>query len=245
MKLIKMRLGRFFGPLTKLEILVGLYIFCLFACETMGFKLIPLLQIGEMHLSTSVAIFLLPFIFSINDVVIEVYGIKKALAISRLGLLIVALIALFGLFFTILPPAERFMPTNEAYNTVFGFSIRVSIASLVAFAIAQVTDILVFAKIRSRLGKKSLWLRTNVSNVVGLLVDTTIFITIARYDLTADLANNLQFLTGLILPYWIFKCMMSVLITPLTYVGVKWLKQDQVVEAKTTRKRGGGIPKRA
>ena len=217
----------FFDPLTRLEILVGLYIFCLFASEVMGFKLIPLFQIGEMRFSSSVAIFVLPFIFSINDIIIEVYGLRKALAVSRLGFAVVALIALFSLFFTALPPAERFVGANDAYNMVFGFSIRVSIASLVAFAVAQVTDIFVFQKIRSRMGKKSLWVRTNVSNAIGLLVDTVIFMTIARYDLGADLGNNIQYLVGLILPYWIFKCVMSVLITPLTYRGVKWLKKDK------------------
>ena len=203
----------FFDPLTKLEILVGLYIFCLFVSEVMGYKLIPLFQIGEMHFSSSVAIFVLPFIFSINDIVIEVYGLKKALAISRLGFTVIALIALFSLFFTALPPAERFAASNEAYNSVFSFSIRVAIASLVAFAVAQVTDIMIFQKLRKRLGKKSLWLRTNASNVVGLLIDTVIFMTIARYDVGADIGNNVQYLAGLILPYWIFKCFMSVLIT--------------------------------
>ena len=215
-------------PLTKLEILVGLYIFCLFACEVMGFKLIPLFQIGEMHFSTSVAIFLLPFIFSINDVIIEVYGIKKALAVARLGFCMIALIALLSLVFTALPPAERFINSNDAYSAVFAFSVRASIASLTAFAVAQATDMLVFQKIRARLGKKSLWLRTNVSNVIGLLVDTVVFMTIARYDLGADVTNNIQYLSGLILPYWIFKCLMSVLITPLTYVGVRWLKRDKM-----------------
>ena len=226
MKLRKMK--SFFAPLTKLEILVGLYIFCLFGAETMGFKMVPLFQIGEMHFSTSVAIFLLPFIFSINDMIIEVYGIKKALAVMRLGFVIIALIALFSLFFTLLPPAERFAPFNDAYNSVFGFSIRVSLASLVAFGVAQLTDILVFQKIRSKLGKKSLWLRSNVSNAIGLMADTVIFITIARYDFGADVANNVQYLVGLVLPYWLFKMCMSVLITPLTYAGVKWLKKDKV-----------------
>lgn len=235
MRIMKSKIRSFFDPLTKLEILVGLYIFCLFASEVMGFKLIPLFQIGDMHFSSSVAIFVLPFIFSINDMIIEVYGIKKALAVSRLGFFVIFLIAVLSLFFTILPPAERFMATNDAYNTVFSFSIRVSIASLVAFAIAQVSDIFIFQKIRSKLGKKSLWIRTNVSNVVGLLIDTMIFMTIARYDFGASFASNVQYLAGLVLPYWIFKCFMSVLITPMTYVGVKWLKRDKQ-KPKTAKK---------
>lgn len=222
-----MKIRDFFKPLKRIEILVGLYVFCLFASEVMGFKLFPLFQIGEVHFSSSVSIFILPFIFSINDMIIEAYGIKKALAVSRLGLIVMAMIAILGLFFTALPPAERFASSNDAYNMVFGFSIRVSIASLIAFAIAQITDIIVFQKIRKRLGKKSLWLRTNVSNIVGLLVDTIIFMTLARYDFGMGVGENVVYLFGLIAPYWIFKCVMSFAITPLTYVGVKWLKKDK------------------
>jgi uncharacterized integral membrane protein (TIGR00697 family) len=198
----------------------------------MGFKLIPLFQVGDLHLNASVAIFVLPFIFSINDVMIEVYGIKKALALSRLGFLVIAMIAVLSLFFTTLPSADRFMWADDAYNTVFGFSVRVAIASLVAFAVAQVTDIVVFQKIRQRLGKKSLWIRTNVSNIIGLLIDTVVFMIIARYDFGAGAAENAMYLIGLILPYWIFKCFMSVMITPLTYAGVKWLKRDKTEEDK-------------
>lgn len=224
-----MKIRDFLKPLKRIEILVGLYVFFLFASEVMGFKLIPLFQIGEVHFSTSVSIFILPFIFSINDVIIEVYGIKKALAVSRLGFLAMAMIVLLGLFFTMLPPAERFLSSNDAYNAVFGFSVRVSIASLAAFGFAQVTDIMIFQKIRKKLGKKALWLRTNVSNIVGLLIDTIIFMTIARYDFGAGVGENVVYLLGLIAPYWMFKCVMSFLITPLTYAGVKWLKKDAII----------------
>lgn len=222
-----MKIRDFLKPLRRIEILVGLYIFCLFASEVMGFKLIPLFTIGEVSFSSSVSIFVLPFIFSINDMIIEVYGTSKALAVSRLGLMVMAMIAVLSLFFTALPPAERFAGSNEAYNAVFGFSVRVSVASLVAFAVAQVTDIVVFAKIRRRLGGRSLWLRTNVSNVVGLLIDTVVFMSLARYDFGVGFSENLVYLVGLILPYWVFKCVMSALITPLTYVGVGWLKKDR------------------
>ncbi len=217
-------LPHFFAHLTKFEILVALYIFLLLLSELMGAKLIPLGQIGDWELSSSVAIFALPFICSINDIIIEVYGPKRARALARLGLLVIVLIALAALLFTSLPPSPKFAGQSNAYNAIFGFSIRVSLASITAFAISQFTDILIFRKIRQRLGKRSLWLRNNLSNVVALLIDTVIFMLIARYDFSQDFAGNLPYLLGLILPYWLLKCSMSFLITPLTYRGVKWLR---------------------
>lgn len=224
---------KYFSHLTKLEILIGFYIFFLFASETMGFKTIPLFSIGELALTVSVAIFLSPLLFSINDVITEVHGYKKSLAVSRLGFLIIILIALYSIFFTALPPSARFEPFNEAYNTVFSFSIRVSIASLTAFAVSQVTDILIFKKIRSRFKKQGLWLRNNLSNIFALFIDTVIFMTIARYSFDLSFSENFLYLLGLIIPYWLLKCSMSLLITPLTYLGVKWLKKDQVSADKT------------
>lgn len=222
--------------LTKLEIITGLYIFCLFASETMGFKLIHLFDIGGVPINVSVAIFVLPFIFSINDMVVETHGIKKAKALSQLGFMIIAGIAILSLLFTFLPPAPRFAAMNDAYNAVFSFSLRASIASLTAFLIAQFTDIVVYYRIRKKMGEKALWFRNNVSNAVGLFIDTVVFMTIARYDLSANLGENILFLIGLILPYWVLKCCMSLVITPVTYAGVRWLKSKGHASVKPQKK---------
>jgi len=79
---------------TKLLILAGLYVFCIIMAETFGIKTIPIgdnisFGFGPLfikELKVSVAIFVLPLIFSINDVVIEVWGKKTAKTIYRIGL---------------------------------------------------------------------------------------------------------------------------------------------------------------
>jgi uncharacterized integral membrane protein (TIGR00697 family) len=85
--------------------------------------------------------------------------------------------------------------------------------------------VFIFFRIRQKLGKNKLWLRTNASNFLSQFLDTAIFITLAFYALDKPFMANFPFLVGIILPYWLLKCFMSVIETPLVYVGVRWLKK--------------------
>lgn len=211
----------------KLDFLISLYIFCICVAELMGSKVFPITRIGSFPLNASVAIFTLPIVFSINDIISEVYGKDRARSVVRSGLVMVAFIFLFALLATSLPPSVRFAPKENAYDTIFGMSARFALASLTAFTLAEFMDIYIFSKIRERLGKKKLWLRTNASNVISQLIDTVVFMTLAFYALDQSLNENFAFLITLILPYWLLKCFMSVIETPLVYLGVKWLRKDK------------------
>ncbi|OGK18738.1 hypothetical protein A3D80_02430 [Candidatus Roizmanbacteria bacterium RIFCSPHIGHO2_02_FULL_40_13b] len=210
----------------KMDLLVALYIFLLCAAELMGGKTFPIISSGAIKLNASVAIFLIPFIFSINDVITEVYGPERARNVIRSGLLVISLIIGFGMLATSLPPSMRFQLTESAYDTIFQQSIRISLASLIAFALSDFLDVYLFSKIRKALGKQNLWLRNNVSNIVSQLIDTVVFMMLAFYALNNPLGQNVAFLSSLILPYWLLKCFMSVIETPFVYLGVSWLKRD-------------------
>jgi len=209
----------------KLDLLIALYIFCIVTSELMGAKTIPIGDLGFMKLNASVSIFLLPLIFSINDVITEVYGVSKARSLVRIGIMIVALLFVFAAFAVALPPSSRFKEAEPAYNAVFGQSIRISFASLIAFGISDICDVLIFTKLRARFKDKALWLRNNTSNIVAQLIDTVIFMTLAFYALDKSVADNWTFLLSVILPYWTVKSCMSIIETPLVYLGVRWLRK--------------------
>jgi uncharacterized integral membrane protein (TIGR00697 family) len=211
----------------KLDLLLSVYIFCIVISEVMGGKTFPIMMIGTFTLNASVAIFVFPLIFTINDILIEVYGIAKAKSVMRSGLCIIFLIMLFSLIATNLPPSTRFANSEGAYDTIFGLSARFSFASLIAFAISDLMDILIFAQIRKRFGKKRLWLRTNISNFVSQLFDTTIFMLLAFYTFDMSFSANALFLLSLIIPYWLTKCCMSIIETPLVYLGTAWLRRKK------------------
>lgn len=210
----------------KMDLLASLYIFCILVAELMGGKTFPLTKIGSFQLNASTAIFVFPIIYTINDMITEVFGKERTQSLIRAGLLMVFFLIVIGLFFTALPPSTRFAGTEMAYDQIFKVSTRIAAASLTAFATAEAIDVLVFVKIRQKLGKKALWFRNNVSNFISQFFDTALFMTLAFYNLSLPFHSNWTFLLGLILPYWLLKCLASVVETPLVYWGVDWLKKD-------------------
>lgn len=210
-----------------MDFLLALYITCIAISELMGAKTFPIMTIGTFHLSASVAIFVVPLIYSVNDVVTEVFGKQRAQSIVRSGLFMVALLMLFSLLAVALPATPRFMKMNPSYVAIFGLSARIAASSLTAFAVGEFLDVFIFAKIRQKLGAKKLWLRTNASNFLAQFVDTTLFMFLAFYAFNRPFNDNLIFLFGLILPYWLLKCFMSIIETPLVYLGVKWLNTNK------------------
>lgn len=208
----------------KLDFLISLYITCVALSELMGAKTFHITTIGSFHLNATVVIFILPFIYAINDIIVEVYGKARAQSIVRSSLFMIFFILLFSLLATYLPPSKRFASTEGTYDTIFAISARFSAASLIAFAVSELSDVLIFAKLRERFGKKRLWLRTNVSNFVSEFFDATLFMTLAFYALNQSFISNFSFIAGIALPYWLLRCCMSIIETPLVYFGVRWLK---------------------
>lgn len=209
---------------TKLLMLAGLYVFCILLAEIFGIKTVPVgdsisFGFGPIfirELKVSVAIFLLPLIFSINDIIIEVWGKKTAKTLYRIGLGAIVGLALFSFFATRLPASQLFSGSEAAYDAVFSMTTRIAIASIIAFGISDLLDILIFACMRAKI--TSLGVRSNVSNILAQFIDTTFFVYLAFYT------GNHAMIWGIILPYWIFKCCMSVIVTPFVYLGVKWAK---------------------
>lgn len=207
----------------KLDLLIGVYFFCIVASELMGAKTFKMTTFSWMNLNASVALLLVPVIFSINDIITEVYGRERIRSLVRAGLLTVFLVFAYAAIATTLPPSNRYAPNEAAYDQIFQGALRISAASLTAFAIAELTDVLIFVKIREKMGKKALWLRNNASNFVAQFLDSTIFIFLAFYAFSKPFGENFTFLFGLIIPYWLLRCAMSVIETPFVYAGVKWL----------------------
>lgn len=185
----------------------------------------PLGTLFGISFNGSVALLLLPLTFTVNDVITEVLGKERAKSVIRTGLLIIALLFVYTLIATRLPPSKRFAPTEAAYDTIFNFSLRMSFASLMSFIFSEFLDVAIFVKLRALFGKKKLWLRNNLSNFAGQLIDSTVFVFLAFYSFDKPFASNWTFIFGIILPLWLLKCSMSVIETPLVYIGTKWLKQ--------------------
>lgn len=204
----------------KSDVLLGLFIAAVLASNLLGGKVTTLFGIN-----TSVAIFFFPLTFLITDVVSEVFGKKKSTYFIYAGLSSIILVLLFTLLARALPSAS-FYKFSEEYNVVFKNSIRIMIASLVAFLLGQFHDIWAFHFLKKKTHNKFLWLRNNLSTIGSQLIDTTIFTFIAFYHISPEFDGGK--IISLIIPYWLLKVIFALLDTPFVYLGVQWFKKENV-----------------
>lgn len=174
-----------------------------------------------MGISVSVGIFMVPLTFLITDIVEEVYGKEVVKHFIVVGVFTIILVFLFTGFFIWLPPNERFA-YNEEYKIIFGSSMRIMLASVIAFFLAQMHDVWAFSYWKKKTGGKYLWLRNNLSTWVSQAIDTIVFMMIAFYQITDKF--TLTFIIQLSIPYYLFKVTFALLDTPFVYLGVAWLR---------------------
>jgi hypothetical protein len=200
----------------KLRLLLGLFVGLLVGMNLLGNKITTLLGI-----SVSVSIFMVPLTFLITDIVEEVYGKDEVLQFIIAGVATIVIMMAYTALFVILPPNERF-EHNEAYSTIFGSSLRIMTASVIAFLLAQLHDMWSFAFWKRKTKGKALWLRNNLSTWVSQAIDTLVFMMIAFYQVSDRF--TFAFIIQLSIPYYLFKLVFAALDTPFVYLGVHWLR---------------------
>ncbi|MEK7584802.1 MAG: queuosine precursor transporter, partial [Patescibacteria group bacterium] len=209
--------------LKKLLIALTLYLTSLFAANTLGIKLMPFL-FGS-HLS--VAVFSFPIVFITTDVIGEVYGKATARLFVLAGVVSIILFLVYTAISAVMPWSEDALWAREGYGQIFGLSTRFSIASVVAFAVAEYQDVIAFFFFRKKLGSPRFWLRSNLSNLWSQFLDTTIFMLIAFVGI-----YSLPTIIAIIIPWWLFKVVMGLCYTPLSYLGIRRLKGSPSADAR-------------
>lgn len=204
----------------KLVVALTIYIVSLFASNTLGTKLMPFLWGTQI----SVAVFSFPFVFLTTDVIGEVYGKKTARLFVIAGALSILLFLVYSGISYIAPWGSRALWVKDSYDTIFGLSARISIASLLAYIIGEYQDVLSFFFFKKNIGAKYFWIRSNLSNLWSQLLDTVIFMFVAFYGV-----YPLKTLIMIIIPWWIYKVVMGFLFTPLSYAGIRLLKGKENV----------------
>ncbi len=173
----------------------------------------------------SVGILTVPLMFLITDIVAEVWGKKVTHQFINIGVISMLVMIVITTISVFLPAAPRFEAMDESYRTIFTVSIRMAIASIFAFYLAQIHDLWVFHFWRVKTKGKHLWIRNNFSTIVSQLIDSTVFMFVAFYNPSTFPAT---YVIKLILPYYIFKILFALLDTPLAYLGVWWAgKEDK------------------
>jgi len=201
----------------KIIIALALYLTSLFAANTLGLKIMPF--IFGSHLS--VGVFSFPIVFLMTDVIGETYGKHIAKLFVLAGFVSTALFILYSIISLAAPWSADGQWAKAGYEQIFGISIRIAIASLAAFLIAEYQDVFAFFFFRNKLGQGRFWLNSNLSNLWSQLLDTVIFMTIAFAGV-----YPLRTLISIMITWWLYKVVMGMLYTPLSYLGLRLLSQN-------------------
>lgn len=129
-------------------------------------------------------------IFLATDILTECYSFKDAkiaIGISISATIIFIIISQISLLY--IPSQNDY--AHEAMLTLFNLNLRISISSVVMYALSNMLDIYIFQKLKIKTHNRMLWLRNNISTIICNCLENFLFMFFAFiniYDLNTIIA---------------------------------------------------------
>jgi uncharacterized integral membrane protein (TIGR00697 family) len=173
---------------------------------------------------------LFPLTYVLGDILTEVYGFRAARRVIFTGFAALAFSSLVLFVLNILPGEASWEAEagKTAYNAILGgmSSGGIVLASLSAYLAGNFSNAILLSKIKVVMRGRLLWIRVIVSSLIGELLDSFIFVSIACL---AGVFGWHLFLS-LALTNYILKCLIEVLVLPVTYSLVRFLKKHEGID---------------
>ncbi|PIT94089.1 transporter [Candidatus Falkowbacteria bacterium CG10_big_fil_rev_8_21_14_0_10_43_11] len=198
------------------DLLVGLFVAVLLISNIASTKIVTF---GPFDFDGGTLLFPLAYIF--GDIMTEVYGFRKSRRIIWIGFFCALLMSAILLIVGWLPAAPGW-DNQEAYQKILGLTPRIVLASLLAYFAGEFSNSVVLAKMKVWTKGKWLWTRTIGSTLVGEGLDTVLFILIAFAGILPA-----SLILTLIVSNYIFKTGVEIILTPVTYRIIGWLKKTE------------------
>ena len=181
-------------------------------------------QVGRLPLQLSGAVIIFPISYIINDLLTEVYGYRRAMAVIWMGFVLSAFIALAGQVIAWLP--APLSPENqdvaESFNRLFHLVPRTTVASLLAFVLGSQINAAVMSRMKVAQQGRGFGWRAIASTIAGELTDSLIF-----YPLAFAGMLPWQVILSLILTQVSVKTLYEIVILPVTTMLSRKLKQKE------------------
>ena len=170
---------------------------------------------------------LFPISYIFGDILTEVYGYRRSRRVIWMGFFSLALAAFIFWIVGLLPGETTWQgyAGDTAYQAILGgmSSGGIVLASLTAYWLGEFSNSFVLAKMKILTNGRWLWSRTIGSTLIGELVDTVIFVVVA----SAFGVFPWSLFFTLTVSNYVFKVVMEVLMTPVTYWVVSSLKRAE------------------
>lgn len=184
-------------------------------------------SIGSLRMAFDGGTILFPISYIFGDVLTEVYGYKRSRRVIWTGFACLTFAALTLWVVRVLPGEAQWQQYagQPAYEAILGgmSSGGIVLASLAAFFAGEFSNSFILAKMKIMTQGRWLWMRTIGSTLVGEAIDSLAFIAIA----TLFGVFPWSLFWTLTITNYIFKCVIEIVMTPLTYRAVAWLKRSE------------------
>jgi len=230
-------LGSFFVANALVAEFIGVKIFALedtLGIPSFNFNLFG--QKGALQFSSGVLLW--PVVFIMTDVINEYYGKRGVQLLSLLAITLISY-AFIMIFASInMVPADWWLTQNAsrgvpdmqaAFSVILGQGMLIILGSLTAFTIGQLTDVLIFHRIKKWTGEKRIWLRATGSTIVSQFFDSMVVLCIA-FKWGPELVGNVEPWTwnqlfAVATIQYTYKFLMALSLTPILYVVHYWIER--------------------
>jgi len=178
-----------------------------------------IMQLGPFTFDGGTILFPLAYIF--GDILTEVYGYKRSRRVIWTGFFMIIMMAAVFAIVGYLPAAAGWS-NQQSYDAILGVVPRIVLASIIAYFAGEFSNSYILAKIKVMMKGKMLWVRTITSTIVGEGVDTLLFVLIAFWGVLPS-----SLLIAVIISNYVFKVGVEVIMTPVTYQIVGFLKKKE------------------
>jgi queuosine precursor transporter len=175
--------------------------------------------IGAFAFGAGVLFFPMSYIF--GDILTEVYGYARARKVIWAGFIAMAFAAIMASVVVALPPAPGW-PNQAAYETVFGQTPRIVLASMIAYFAGEFVNSFVLAKMKLADDGKRMGWRFVMSTVAGQGVDSLLFYPLAFYGIWEN-----TLLLKIMAAQWGLKILVEIVLLPITLRIVRALKKAE------------------
>lgn len=182
---------------------------------------IKVTKIGEVSFTAGLLFF--PISYLVGDLLTEVYGYSKSRRVIWTGFISLLAANLITQFLVWLP-ADPSWTMQAAYEQVFGLSMRVSLASMLAYFCGEFVNSYVIAKLKILTKGKNQAARIIGSTACGELVDTLIFYPIA---FIGQSSFPPELIIKIMITNYIVKVVWEIVIYPLTRQLIAFLKKAE------------------
>jgi uncharacterized integral membrane protein (TIGR00697 family) len=162
-----------------------------------------------------------PISYVFGDVLTEVYGYARARKVVWAGFSALIFASFMTWAILAFPPAPGW-EHQAAFETVFGNTWRIVLASLTAYFCGEFCNSYVLAKMKLWTEGRLLWSRTIGSTIVGEAVDSLIFYPLAFLGVWPN-----ELVLRVLVDNYLLKVAWEVVMTPLTYKVVNFLKRAE------------------